>query len=157
MIYNLKVSPDATKTPIAIAVVPLISNISQIYSSYKIEILYKRFGRFNTFSIGTFIVTICAIVYYFLTPETSYLVYPTAFFSGISMSICLNTGIAFISDVVGVHGKSGAFVYGCYGLLDKFSCGIILFFLMVSLYSIIKIYFFDNCVYNLELRIIRDP
>ena len=32
-----------------------------------------------------------------------------------------------ISDVVGTKGKSGAFVFGIYSLLDKFSCGIAIF------------------------------
>ena len=37
------------------------------------------------------------------------------------------TGINLISDVVGTKGKSGAFVFGIYSLLDKFSCGIAIF------------------------------
>ena len=67
-----------------------------------------------------------------LTPKTNYLVYPTSFLSGISLAISLNTGISYISDVVGKKGKQGAFVYGVYGLLDKFSCGILLFLVMVN-------------------------
>ena len=66
-----------------------------------------------------------------LTPKTNYFVYPTSFLSGISLAISLNTGISYISDVVGKKGKQGAFVYGVYGLLDKFSCGILLFLVMV--------------------------
>lgn len=41
----------------------------------------------------------------------------------------LNTGITLISDVIGVKGKSGAFVFGFYSLMDKFSTGIVLFVL----------------------------
>jgi hypothetical protein len=59
------------------------------------------------------------------------LVYPTSFLSGISLAISLNIGIAYISDVVGKKGKQGAIVYGFYGLLDKSSCGILLFLIMV--------------------------
>ncbi len=54
-----------------------------------------------------------------------------AFVSGISLSISLNSGIAYICDVVGDKGKQGAIVYGIYGLLDKFTTGLILFFMMV--------------------------
>jgi hypothetical protein len=70
-----------------------------------------------------------------LTPKTNYFVYPTSFLSGISLAISLNTGISYISDVVGKKGKQGAFVYGVYGLLDKFSCGILLFLVMVPFFQ----------------------
>jgi hypothetical protein len=46
---------------------------------------------------------------------------------GIAQAICLNTGITLISDVIGLRGSSGAFVFGCYSFLDKTSTGIILF------------------------------
>lgn len=39
----------------------------------------------------------------------------------------LSTGINFISDVVGTKSKTGAFVFGIYSLLDKFSAGIAIF------------------------------
>ena len=39
----------------------------------------------------------------------------------------LSTGINFISDVVGAKAKTGAFVFGIYSLLDKFSAGIVIF------------------------------
>lgn len=39
----------------------------------------------------------------------------------------LSTGINFISDVVGTKAKTGAFVFGCYSLLDKFSAGIVIY------------------------------
>ncbi len=39
----------------------------------------------------------------------------------------LSTGINFISDVVGSKAKTGAFVFGIYSLLDKFSAGIVIF------------------------------
>ena len=46
----------------------------------------------------------------------------------------LNTGITLISDVVGLRGKSGAFVFGSYSFLDKISTGIALFFISESAY-----------------------
>ena len=44
----------------------------------------------------------------------------------------LATGINLISDVVGANAKSGAFVFGVYSLLDKFSCGIVIFLIGIS-------------------------
>ena len=38
----------------------------------------------------------------------------------------LATGINFISDVVGTKAKTGAFVFGIYSLLDKFSSGAVI-------------------------------
>jgi len=46
---------------------------------------------------------------------------------GASQTLVLSTGINLISDVVGNKGKSGAFVFGFYSLLDKFACGIVIF------------------------------
>lgn len=40
----------------------------------------------------------------------------------------LSTGVNFISDIIGSKAKSGAFVFGVYSLLDKFSAGIVIFF-----------------------------
>ena len=39
----------------------------------------------------------------------------------------LATGINFISDVVGTKAKTGAFVFGIYSLLDKFSAGAVIY------------------------------
>lgn len=39
----------------------------------------------------------------------------------------MNTGITLISDVIGLKGSSGAFVFGSYSFLDKISTGIALF------------------------------
>lgn len=51
---------------------------------------------------------------------------------GASQSLVLATGINLISDVVGNKGKTGAFVFGIYSLLDKFSCGIIIFLVGIA-------------------------
>ena len=36
-------------------------------------------------------------------------------------------GITLISDVIGLRGSSGAFVFGSYSFLDKISSGIVIF------------------------------
>jgi Na+/melibiose symporter-like transporter len=41
--------------------------------------------------------------------------------------LLLATGINLISEVVGSKGSTGAFVFGIYSLLDKFSSGIVIF------------------------------
>jgi hypothetical protein len=53
--------------------------------------------------------------------------YIVAPFIGISQMMVLSTGINLISDVVGSKVKTGAFVFGIYSLLDKFSAGIVIF------------------------------
>ena len=53
--------------------------------------------------------------------------YPVSFFIGASQALLLNTGITLISEVIGVKGSSGAFVFGCYSFVDKLSSGIALF------------------------------
>jgi hypothetical protein len=46
----------------------------------------------------------------------------------------LNSGTAQISDVIGNESENSAFVYGVYGLFDKFLCGFLLYWI-VSEYS----------------------
>lgn len=53
--------------------------------------------------------------------------YILALLIGASQSLVLSTGINLISDVVGAKAKTGAFVFGIYSLLDKFSSGIAIF------------------------------
>jgi len=63
----------------------------------------------------------------FLTKDVGWIVYILAVFVGASQTMVLATGINFISDVVGTKAKTGAFVFGIYSLLDKFSAGITIF------------------------------
>jgi Na+/melibiose symporter-like transporter len=49
------------------------------------------------------------------------------FIAGVSQTMVLSTGINFISDVVGTKAKTGAFVFGIYSLLDKFSAGAVIY------------------------------
>lgn len=62
------------------------------------------------------------------------LVFPCAIFIGIGLALLLNTATSLISDVLGADVKSAAFVCGAYSLLDKFSNGFILYYI-VSYYS----------------------
>lgn len=51
---------------------------------------------------------------------------------GSGEAIILNTGITYISEVIGQHSSGGAFVFGAYSFLDKMSNGIIIFVIMKS-------------------------
>lgn len=99
--YVLNFSVQKDKTPIQTALVPLISNVSQILVSFYIQKLYIMFGKKHLNTLGMVLMLFSSAVYWFLTPEINYLVYPAAFLSGISLSISLNSGISFICDVVG--------------------------------------------------------
>eukprot|EP01016_Furgasonia_blochmanni_P016601 TRINITY_DN1967_c0_g1_i11.p1 TRINITY_DN1967_c0_g1~~TRINITY_DN1967_c0_g1_i11.p1 ORF type:complete len:180 (+),score=42.82 TRINITY_DN1967_c0_g1_i11:44-583(+) len=67
-----------------------------------------------------------------LTHETRFLIFPTAVILGIGQSICLNTAMNLIAEVVGIRGSQGAFVYGAYSFTDKISNGIALYIIMDS-------------------------
>jgi len=60
-------------------------------------------------------------------------VYPLVAVQGVGLAIMLNTATSLISDVIGSDAEGSAFVYGVYSLLDKFSNGIILAY-VVSTY-----------------------
>jgi len=57
--------------------------------------------------------------------------YSVAFFVGASQALLLNTAVTLISEVIGVKGSSGAFVFGCYSFVDKLFCGIALFIITI--------------------------
>jgi hypothetical protein len=44
----------------------------------------------------------------------------------------LNTATSLISDVIGSDAEGSAFVYGVYSLLDKFSNGFILYYIVAN-------------------------
>lgn len=89
--------------------------------------LYKRLGRKVTFSLGGFLMVASSIALAFLNKDVRYLIYIVAVFVGIAQSLTLNTGLTMISEVVGIRGASGAFVFGAYSFLDKISSGVVLF------------------------------
>ena len=71
---------------------------------------------------------------FFLTEDTNWVMYiisgfigKTNLILGVSQTLVLATGINFISDVVGTKAKTGAFVFGIYSLLDKFSSGAVIY------------------------------
>ena len=71
-----------------------------------------------------------------MSPNYKKFIYIVVPFIGIAQAITLNSSIAFISDVVGLKGQSGAFVFGFYSFLDKFGTGIIIFTITNSSYML---------------------
>lgn len=117
----------ASKTPLEVAAIPLILYVSSVAFSSVIEKLFLKIGRKKTFSLGGFFMIGSSIGLFFLTPENREIIYLLAFLIGGAQALVLNTGISLISEVIGVRGNSGAFVFGCYSFLDKIACGIALF------------------------------
>lgn len=101
-------------------------------ASLRLNWFYDKFGRKTALSVGTGICVVCLGSMLFLTENSSWVMYIIAIFVGVSQTMVLSTGINFISDVVGTKAKTGAFVFGIYSLLDKFSAGIVIFFISSS-------------------------
>lgn len=106
---------------------PLIVYLFSSLSSSRLNWFYGKFGRKAALSTGTIICVVSLGSMLLLTPEVGWIMYIIAAFVGVSQTMVLSTGINFISDVVGTKAKTGAFVFGIYSLLDKFSAGIVIF------------------------------
>ncbi|EGR32150.1 major facilitator superfamily protein, putative [Ichthyophthirius multifiliis] len=135
MVYVLQIASEqelADKTPIEIALIPLLLYISSVVVSSLLDLIYQAIGKKKAFTFGTFLMLISSLSLSFIQKNTSYLMYPIAIFIGSTQALILNTGITLISDVVGLKGKSGAFVFGSYSFLDKISTGICLFLISES-------------------------
>ena len=89
--------------------------------------LYATIGKKWSFTIGVALCAGTAFMLSWLTPENKSIMYAIAPVIGIAQAISLNTGITLISDVIGLRGSSGAFVFGMYSFLDKITSGVALF------------------------------
>ncbi|CAD8120093.1 unnamed protein product [Paramecium sonneborni] len=122
--------PDSedVKVPIQVALIPLSLYIMSVLTSASLSKFYQLLGKKITLTIGTVLCLISSSILIFLNEDNSYIMYVVSPFIGIAQAITLNTGITLISDVIGLKGSSGAFVFGAYSFLDKISSGIALFF-----------------------------
>jgi Na+/melibiose symporter-like transporter len=118
---------EEKQVPFTVALVPLVVYLSSTVSSWYLDKFYEMFGRKKALFIGTIICCISLGSMLLLTESTNWVIYILAIFIGCSQTMVLSTGINFISDVVGTKAKTGAFVFGCYSLLDKFSAGIVIY------------------------------
>ena len=105
--------------------------ISSVLFSSFITKLFNILGRKGTFGLGSVFVLGTSISLAFLDVENRNFIYPVVFFMGASQALLLNTGVTLISEVIGIKGSSGAFVFGCYSFLDELSNGIVLFTITV--------------------------
>ena len=98
--------------------------------------IIDKAGKPTTLTLGTILAIISSLSLLILSPNYKKFIYIVVPFIGIAQAITLNSSIAFISDVVGLKGQSGAFVFGFYSFLDKFGTGIIIFTITNSSYML---------------------
>lgn len=122
----------ANKTPIQVALIPLILYISSTMVSSQLNYFYKLFGRKGTFIIGAVLAGISAASLALITVSTRWIIYFVSVIMGASQALLLNTSINLISEVVGMRGSKGAFVFGAYSFVDKLTSGLALFFISNS-------------------------
>jgi Na+/melibiose symporter-like transporter len=118
---------DKDSVSFNLALVPMLTYASSVVVSTQLNRFYHRFGRKKALFVGTAICLVCLVVMALLKEQNNWVMYIVALFIGASQSLVLSTGINLISDVVGAKAKTGAFVFGIYSLLDKFSSGIAIF------------------------------
>jgi Na+/melibiose symporter-like transporter len=118
---------DKDSVSFNLALVPMLTYASSVIVSTQLNWFYGQFGRKKALFVGTAICLICLVGMVFLQEQSNWMMYILALFIGASQSLVLSTGINLISDVVGAKAKTGAFVFGIYSLLDKFSSGIAIF------------------------------
>jgi len=106
--------------------------IFSVAGSSSINYIVNKTSRKITYALGAIMVFISSIILFILNNESYMWVFPTVAISGFGQAICMNTGINMISEVIGVSGNSGAFVFGMYSLLDKFSNGFLIFMILGS-------------------------
>ncbi|CDW80446.1 UNKNOWN [Stylonychia lemnae] len=127
------IKTEENPTPIAIALVPLVSYISSMIFSL---FFYKKMmnalkNRFIPLFVSIIIISCGSIPYIFLNSESNirWLVYLLSSIQGVGLAIMLNTATSLISDVIGKDDQSSAFVYGAYSFFDKVANGILIFFI----------------------------
>lgn len=134
-ILMIKSEDENSGLPREFAIIPMIVYLSSTVVSSFLKIVYEKIGRKKAFTLGAFAALFGTTIMMFLDAKLKNFMYPLAIVIGIGQSISLNTGISLIGEVVGSKGSSGAFVFGAYSLLDKFSSGIVLY-LVVNLRNI---------------------
>ena len=85
MVYVLQIATKeeiANKTPIEIALIPLLLFVSSVIMSSSLDTCYEKIGKRRTFSIGGVFMVITSISLAFIEPETGYLMYPIAVLIG---------------------------------------------------------------------------
>lgn len=85
MVYVLNIATQseiANKTPMEIALIPLLLYVSSVIMSMSLDHLYHYLGKRKTFSIGGVLVIISSISLALIQPDNGYLLYPIAILIG---------------------------------------------------------------------------
>ena len=129
-------SDPSSPTPTEIASVPLGSYITSLIFSVYFQQAMTRCLRNRMYPMLVAIVIIVSTSIPLIFLDTSgnarLLVYPCVAVQGVGLAIMLNTSTSLISDVIGSDAESSAFVYGVYSLFDKFSNGILLYYIVAT-------------------------
>ena len=149
---------DTESVSYNLALVPMLTYASSVVVSTQLNLFYHKFGRKKALFVGTAICLSCLAGMFFLQESCSWVMYIIALFIGASQSLVLSTGINLISDVVGAKAKTGAFVFGIYSLLDKFSSGISIFLIgNAQAYSKSSTDINDEDVFFIKLTMVLVP
>eukprot|EP01017_Pseudomicrothorax_dubius_P004143 TRINITY_DN10760_c0_g1_i2.p1 TRINITY_DN10760_c0_g1~~TRINITY_DN10760_c0_g1_i2.p1 ORF type:complete len:238 (+),score=38.60 TRINITY_DN10760_c0_g1_i2:65-778(+) len=119
-------------TPLELALIPITLFTFSVAGSITLDVIQKRVDKKTCYTIGLIFVIFSAALLMILDHQYKNWVYLAAITLGFGQSVCLNTALNYISDVIGLRGSSGAFVFGAYSFTDKFANGIILYFAMAS-------------------------
>jgi len=110
----------------SIAYYPLIMLICSVLGSFICRFTDKRMGHKFTYLCGGFITIGASAWFYFQDRQHAVYTYGAAAMIGIGTSSMLILSLSMTADLVGVHTKSGSFVYGAMSLCDKIGNGIVI-------------------------------
>ncbi|XP_067023223.1 major facilitator superfamily domain-containing protein 12-like [Acropora muricata] len=110
----------------AIAYFPVVVLISGVFASAIVKPLNKRLGSKIAFSIGCLLALGACFWFYIQDVEGKTIVYVPAVMMGSGGSIMLVTSLSLLAELIGQDKKSGAFVYGSIGFVNKLSSGVII-------------------------------
>ncbi len=109
----------------SVATVPLVMYLSGLLASAVMRPLNSLFGRSWCYISGAAVGAAGCVWVRFegISLDADYEVYAVAVLLGAGASATLITSLSLTADLIGANTESGAFVYGCMSLTDKFSNG----------------------------------
>ncbi|CAI2366839.1 unnamed protein product [Moneuplotes crassus] len=121
---------EETPTPLAIASVPLASYFSSmaftLIISKRLNKYFDQRNRLIGLLISSCLVAISSLPFLWITVRLHWVIYILVAIQGLGMALGLNITSSLISDMLGRNSKTNAFVYGTYGLFDRFASGAVL-------------------------------
>jgi Na+/melibiose symporter-like transporter len=111
----------------AITTVPLVVYVSSFLGTTLMKRINDRLGRRGGYILGAILVLAAFVMFFFLRPKTSALVYPAALLLGLGNATIMVCVVSMESDLIGLNPKSAAFVFGTLSFTDKLSNGIVIY------------------------------